>query len=204
MPAQHLILDAMGVVFVNEDDLEELLIPYLSKRFDFDKNLLRDLYFNELSLGKISSDEFFSRLQIPNVEEEYLSTSIRIDDEFLSVAERLTERFEISMLSNYVSEWSLFLKEMHNLERYFKNFIVSGDVGCRKPDKEMYEITLDILHAKADDCILVDNFLKNLKPASEIGFKTIFFQRSEQKTDYTPDFTVKSFKVLTEILLQSG
>ena len=80
---KYLVLDSMGVVFINEDDVEELFIPFLKKRF---KNLnvekLRSLYYNLVSLGKISSKEFFKRLYLPNIEREYLDKCLRIDPDF--------------------------------------------------------------------------------------------------------------------------
>ena len=61
---RNLVLDAMGVVFINEDDVEELLIPFLGRRFDsFNVETLRDFYYNHVSLGKISSKAFFSNPQ---------------------------------------------------------------------------------------------------------------------------------------------
>lgn len=45
------------------------------------------------------------------------------------------------LLSNDVSEWSSYITEYYQLNKYFKHKIVSGDVKCRKPEKKIYELT---------------------------------------------------------------
>lgn len=199
---QCLILDAMGVVFINEDDIEELLIPFLRKRFSYlDVEKLRDLYYNQVSLGKISSKEFFKTLNIPNIEEEYLDECLQIDPTFISVAEVLSGQYVLSMFSNDVSEWSLYLRRKFQLNKFFSKYIVSGDFGLRKPDPKFYVKLLEEIDARGEQCIFVDNSLKNLEPASKLGITTIHFKRSESDCKYKPDFMVRNFVELKELLL---
>ena len=81
---RRLVLDAMGVVFIHEDDVEELLIPFLQRRFEYlDVERLRDLYYHQVSLGKISSNEFFSILNVPDLAEEYLDECFEQQNEIL-------------------------------------------------------------------------------------------------------------------------
>lgn len=201
---RYLALDAMGVVFINEDDIEELLIPFLKKRYDYlDVEKLRHLYYDQLSLGKISSKEFFTILNIPNIEKEYLDTCLILDPDFLSVAKDLCEKYVLTMFSNDVSEWSLYLRRKYELDKYFSKYVISGDVGIRKPDLKIYQRLLEELDIQGKKCIFVDNSPKNLEPASKMDITTVHFKRSESDYRYKPDFVVKDFFELKELLLKN-
>ena len=99
----------------------------------------------------------------------------------IEFAEKYYKQFDFILLSNDVSEWSAYITEFHNLDKYFKCKIVSGDVKCRKPDKCIYEITLERINKKAEECIFVDNSVKNLKIADELNISTILFNRDNEE-----------------------
>ena len=194
----------MGVVFINEDDVEELLIPFLKKRYNsLNVEKLRDLYYEQLSLGRISSKKFFRILNIPNIEKEYLDKCLTLDPDFLDVAKDLREKYVLAMFSNDVSEWSLYLRRKYELDKYFSKYIISGDVGIRKPDPKIYQRLLEELDIQGKQCILVDNSTKNLEPASKMGITTVHFKRSKSNYRYKPDFVIKNFFELKELLLKT-
>lgn len=75
--AQHrnvLVLDAMGVLYQACDDVEELLIPFVtSLNRDVNVNTVKRLYV-EASLGKITSDRFWSGVGVLSEnEDDYLN-----------------------------------------------------------------------------------------------------------------------------------
>ena len=68
-----LALDAMGVIYQARDDVEELLIPFVSKHKSANQQHLQYLY-HQCSLGKISSSFFWKQIGLsPELEDEYLS-----------------------------------------------------------------------------------------------------------------------------------
>jgi putative hydrolase of the HAD superfamily len=201
----HLILDAWGVIFIQEDDVEELLLPFLHERIpQLDGDVVRDLYYNQVSLGKISSAQFFLQLGLLNVATEYLDAYVQIDPAFYSIIEALREQFILVMCSNDVSEWSQFLCEKFGLEAYFSHFWISGDVGFRKPDPKMYRMLLEKLQISGDECIFVDNTMQNLKAAARFKMTTIHFKRSPSRYMFTPDFTVTNFLELKSVVNKIG
>lgn len=178
-----LIFDAMGVIFTVSDDVKDLLIPFRGEHRSSDEKT-RDLYI-KASLGQLSSKQFWLSLGFENwqeTEKEYLST-YTLDSNFIKTAEKLSQTYNLAMFSNDVSEWSAHLREKHNLNRLFKAVIISGDVGFRKPNKEIYEILLSKISAPASNCIFVDDNSKILLPAKEIGMKTILFNRNKADTE---------------------
>ena len=60
--------------------------------------------------------------------------------------------------------------------------MISGDVGYRKPSREIYEIALQKAGVKPENCIFIDDRDKNLLPAMELGMNVIKFSREESST----------------------
>lgn len=181
-----LIFDAMGVIFEVGDDTRDLLIPFIkNSNPELDEQRIFDLYI-KASIGSISSKEFWQSLSFENwqeIERNYLDSSLTLDRAFIETTKQLSGRFNLAMLSNDVSEWSLFLRNKFNLDKLFKTVIISGDVGFRKPDKRIYEVLLKQINAPAKNCIFFDDRVKNLIPARELGIKSILFNRDKVDTE---------------------
>ena len=108
-----------------------------------------------------------------------LSTRIRVDSAFVTFAEKYYKSIDFVLLSNDVSEWSAFITDYYKLDKYFKDKIVSGDVKCRKPNKQIFEIALEKINKKPSECIFVDNSVANLNVSKEIGICPILFNRDK-------------------------
>lgn len=54
---------------------------------------------------------------------------------------------------------------------------------CRKPQKEIYELALERIERRPEECIFVDNSVKNLKVAGELGIVPILFNRDKEEYD---------------------
>jgi epoxide hydrolase-like predicted phosphatase len=55
----------------------------------------------------------------------------------------------------------------------FDVVVLSGELGVRKPDPEIYAVALERLGVPADRCVFVDDLGGNLKPAKALGMTTI-------------------------------
>ncbi len=184
-----IVFDAMGVIYKTSDDVADLLIPYLKKLSPDISGEKKRMLYHKLSLGQISSEHFFTRLgfsdMFPKIEKEYLNTCIELDNEFIPLINKIKQNYDIAMLSNDASEWSKHLRQRFNLNKYFKEFIISADVGFRKPSEEIYKIFLKKTKRNAVECIFIDDSIKNLKSAERLGFKTIWFNRNHENIEYS-------------------
>lgn len=202
MSTKWVILDMMGVIFEVSDDVDDLLVPYIQKRNNLITAEKINKMYMEASLGRISSFSFWNELgldsEYPEIERDYLDTCLRIDPEFMGVAEKLAKNYSLAILSNDVREWSNYLRAKFDLNGLFKLVIISGEVGYRKPDKRIYKILLNRIQSSPLDCVFVDDRSKNLLPASEIGIKTIKFAQEESKQDSSADFDIVSFTGLPQ------
>jgi putative hydrolase of the HAD superfamily len=202
MSAKWVILDAMGVIFEVCDDVKDLLVPYIQKRNSgISMEKIKEMYL-KASLGEISSFDFWSQLgfgiEYPEIEKNYLDTCLTVDPEFRKTAEKLAKNYSLAILSNDVKEWSNYLSVKFNLDKLFKVTIVSGEVGYRKPDKRIYNILLDRIQSTPSNCVFVDDRLKNLRTAFEIGIRTIRFARESSNDAFSADFEINSFTELPE------
>ncbi|MFX1277293.1 MAG: HAD family hydrolase [Promethearchaeota archaeon] len=204
MSIKWIILDAMGVIFEEGYDLDELLIPFVQKRNkSLSSDFIQDLYI-KTSLGKFPSKELWNRLgfdkDYPQIEKEYLDSCLRIDPEFIVSAKELEKCYSLALLSNDVKEWSIYLRNKFEINHFFKIIVISGEVGFRKPDKRIFKMLLERILAPPEVCLFIDDNLNNLNSASELGIKTIRFVRNKSKTPFCSEFEISRFPELLSVI----
>ena len=156
--------------------------------------------FTRAANGEMTSDEFLTRLGFEDPRFHminYINNFLTLDPGFREFAEKYYRQYDFVLLSNDVAEWSAWITEHHDLDQYFTHKIVSGDVKCRKPDRKIYEIALEKAGKKPEECCFVDNSVKNLITAAELGIEPILFNRDGE--EYTGTI-VNSFAELAEVL----
>ena len=57
----------------------------------------------------------------------------------------------------------------HLFDGMFDAIVISGDVGLRKPEPEIYHHTLDLLGLPAPSCVFVDDIKTNVDAAAQLG-----------------------------------
>ena len=170
------MLDAMGVIYSAGDDVRDLLCPFvLEKGGTKDISRIERLY-HLASLGNMSASEFWKSVGLdPKLEDAYLQRH-KLTDGLIDFVKAVNSRgYEVWCLSNDLLEWSKKLRIRFGLDKYFNGFIISGDVGVRKPDKAIYKHLIECLDADLNEVVFVDDRQKNLDPVAALGFKTIFF-----------------------------
>jgi putative hydrolase of the HAD superfamily len=55
-------------------------------------------------------------------------------------------------------------------DQMFDAVVISGEVGMRKPDPEIFEHTLALLGLTAGECVFVDDLRRNVRAAVSLGF----------------------------------
>lgn len=171
-----LALDAMGVIYSVGDDVTDLLCPFVEERGGTrDTSQIADLY-HSASLGEMSDSEFWRGVGLdPRLEDEYLQRH-KLTDSLIDFLQAANARgWEIWCLSNDLSQWSRKLRARFGLDEYFRGFVVSGDVGFRKPDRAIFDYLVEQLEVSPSRMVFVDDQRKNLDTAAALGFDTILF-----------------------------
>lgn len=120
---------------------------------------------------------------------------------------RLKNRFKIAIISNVDKD--LFEITSRKLGVSFDYVIVAEDVGCYKPSKEIFEFALKkIGYPKENIVHIAQSLYHDIRPASELGIKTIWVNRRKGKkgtgaTPYVnvvPDIEVPDLKKFVELI----
>ena len=88
----------------------------------------------------------------------------------------------MALLTNNVREWEPLWRSMLPVDEIFEFVIDSAFVGTRKPEREIYEITVERLgdgYAPAA-CLFVDDVEINVEAARELGMTAVHFVSNEQ------------------------
>ena len=171
-----LVLDAMGVIYRVGDDVADLLVPFIREQGGVEDASAIEAVYREASLGRFDAGEFWRRVGVsPSLEDEYLAR-FELSEGVFDVLERAPTRFQsVVCLSNDLSEWSRKLRRRFHLEQHFAAWYISGDLQLRKPDSQIYARVLADLGVPAARLVFVDDRVKNLDPAAELGFVTIHY-----------------------------
>jgi epoxide hydrolase-like predicted phosphatase len=84
----------------------------------------------------------------------------------------------IALLSNSIG--GAYDREL--LDELFDACVISSEVGLRKPDPAIYELTADRLGLEPADCVIVDDLGGNLKPARALGMATVLHRGDAEVT----------------------
>jgi epoxide hydrolase-like predicted phosphatase len=87
--------------------------------------------------------------------------------------------YKIAVLSDqwYLSKEALMPDKYYNR---FNSVIVSCDVGLRKPSIKIYKLFLNKIKLRPSEILFIDNQVWNIKPANNLGIKTILFKNNKQ------------------------
>jgi putative hydrolase of the HAD superfamily len=88
----------------------------------------------------------------------------------------------MALLTNNVREWEPLWRSMVPIDELFEVVVDSAFVGCRKPDREIYDILLERLGVPTDGCLFVDDVEVNCEAARELGMTAVHFRDNEQAT----------------------
>lgn len=156
---QHVARAALGGYMGSEDSLV----------FDFETGRIPEDEFTAAFAGRLTE---YSGVE---VEPEGLVTrmfgGLRLEEAMLeAVAAARAAGLKTGLLSN---SWGTALYPRERLEALFDVSVISGEVGLRKPDPAIFELTVRRLDVAAARCVFVDDHPGHLTSAGEAGMTTV-------------------------------
>lgn len=145
----------------------------------------------ELEKGLISEDDFLRRLErhlpggtrLHGFRDSYFE-ALRPNEPMIAFMRELRDRgLRMAMLTNNVREWEPHWRaKLPDIDEIFELVVDSAFVGMRKPEPEIYELTLELLGGgiTAGDCVFLDDLQPNIVAASELGMRAVLFESNEQ------------------------
>ena len=138
---------------ISEAEFQRRLESRLEGRFDFEH--LRRLYFERLEPNR----------------------------EMIEFVRELRGRgLRTALCTNNVREWEpLWRSKLPELDDVFEVVVDSAFVGSRKPEREIYDITLERLGGvKPQECVFVDDIDVNCEGARELGMHPVRFEETSR------------------------
>ena len=89
-------------------------------------------------------------------------------------------KYKIYALTNWQAGLFDIALVRYNFLHWFDGRVVSGEEKMRKPFPQFYQKLLDRYHVKPGEALFIDDSLRNVKAAQELGIKSIHFQNPEQ------------------------
>lgn len=82
-------------------------------------------------------------------------------------------------LTNWSAETFPVALELYDFLHWFDGRLVSGEEKVRKPFPEIYKLLIDRFHIDPTKAIYVDDNIRNVHPARELGFIGLHFRTPE-------------------------
>lgn len=187
------VLDSMGVLFNTGDDPGELLIPFVHEHGGGASDNEIEEAHRLLTLGRMNTGEFWEEVGVDGeplkLNEDYLRY-IKLASGTTDFLKEMRRRdLAVAVVSNDASDWSQMLRDRHGLS-VIEPWIVSAEVGVRKPDPGIYEALRRTTGVPYENCLMIDGRLSNLDAAKTLGMSTAWFTSQRPSPDQRPPHPV--------------
>lgn len=148
------------------------------------------------TVGKIGLEEIWLDIknkfglteeEITNFKQDFHAGD-KLNNEFYAFMQGLNQQYKVAILSNTWLDSRKIYTEIYHLDKIVDLMIISAEEGMRKPNKNIFNITLNRLGVHADEAIYVDDRADNIKTANELGMKTVLFEETEAAIEKIKSF----------------
>lgn len=186
--------DVRAVIFdwggVMEELPSEADVAAWERRLALGPGVLPGILWGEtwrrLAVGAISDDEYVRRvaeeLGFPDQGSalsffQAFYTSDRLNAEVVQAAWILRGTYSVGLLSNAFPAQAETIREQYGIDVHteFDVYVNSAHVGVSKPDPRIYDLTLQRLDVEPHQTIFLDDGLRNVDSARELGIHAIQF-----------------------------
>lgn len=187
------LLHKLGVKFK-----KEYLVQYkkdnskLWKRYELGE-IERKTIFEErmkplFSLLKIDYDPVVASYEYL----ELLSLESHLINETYYELERLSQKYDLYIISNGEPSVQYPRLEKVGIDKFFKGYFISEEIGYQKPKKEFFDYVCDnIPDFDKDKAIVVgDSLSSDMKGAIDYGIDTCWFNYRKKKTDLNINYEI--------------
>lgn len=132
----------------------------------------------------------------------YLSSSpFEIDgaDEFLN---KLSEKYDIYVITNGVKRVQTIRLSLVNITKYFKKVYISEEIGYQKPSVEFFEFVLNDLNItnKEEVLIIGDSLSSDIQGGINSGIDTMWYNPKKLKSNINYTYQIENYDEFFEII----
>ena len=136
-------------------------------------------------LDQLASDlepELGHRPELHRFREVYFN-ALNPNDAMIDLMRELRDSgYRMALLTNNVREWEPLWRSMLPVDEIFELVVDSGFEGVRKPDREIYDRTVERIGDGVGpaDCLFVDDVEVNVEAARALGMTAVHFRDNDQ------------------------
>ena len=148
--------------------------------FELEKGNLTEADFLELLRDNLEP-ELGHRPELHRFKEIYFD-ALDPNEPMIDLMRDLRRRdYRMALLTNNVREWEPLWRSMLPVDEIFELIVDSAFVGMRKPEREIYELTVERIGGlEASECMFVDDTEINCDAARDLGMSAVHFRDNEQ------------------------
>jgi putative hydrolase of the HAD superfamily len=151
----------------------------------------------ELETGRLTEVAFLSSLAAQLTEQvgrtielhgfgEQYFEHLHPNDRLIDYMRQLRDRgYKMAICTNNVREWEPLWRAKLPVDEIFDVVVDSAFVGTRKPERRIYELTIERLGVPAAAALLIDDIELNCDAARELGMQAVWFRSTEQAIEDT-------------------
>ncbi|MCY1152845.1 MAG: YjjG family noncanonical pyrimidine nucleotidase [Sphaerochaetaceae bacterium] len=226
MKYKHLLFDADNTLFdFSQGEIETFKELGHKYNFEVTKSLMEDYHrinkacWKAYEEGTLSQDKLrvlrfenfinYFNFNIDPIEMEKDFTSILSNQSHLIkdthfVLEQLSKQgYDIQLITNGLVEAQYGRLKATDIEKYFSNIFISGEMGCQKPDVEYFDIVLDSIKAKKDECLVIgDRLESDILGAMKSNLDSVWLniKNKDLPNEFTPTYVITDLASLLDIL----
>ncbi len=91
-----------------------------------------------------------------------------------------SKKYRIYAITNWSAETFPVAQARYDFLQWFEGISVSGELKMRKPFPEIYQYTLEKYNITPSEAVFIDDNLRNVEAARNLGIHAIHFQNPEQ------------------------
>ena len=185
---KNIIFDLSEVLIKGIIGIGDKLTPYINEPADAIDKTFWGPNLRELFIKNITEDEYLDNILIPNrwnVNHSLLKEIIRNNfhftyDKNISLLNELSNKYPIYLLSDHGIEWIEYIHSHHNFFDVFQKKIYSYEFGSTKKEEKTFQHFLNSTGLKAEECLFIDDNLKNIETAKRVGINAIQFKEGDK------------------------
>lgn len=147
--------------------------------FELETGRMTEARFLEVLSAQLSS-QVGRKVELHGFGERYFE-HLHPNEAMIALMRDLRARgYKLAICTNNVREWECLWRAKLPVDEIFEVVVDSAFVGTRKPERRIYELTLERLGVDPAAALLIDDIELNCDAARKLGIEAVWFRSNDQ------------------------